>query len=171
MLFFVWIISSIVLFFLIELHLSYAEKLLGNGLGSGYWIGWEISWELFLSVAVFFISSLLFTKITSTKIKTHHRFIVAYLLPIILSITVFNSIPQNYYKTFFDGGINTLENIIVNTTYLVCLAMAISHIFWLKQEVDFYQKEKTHFAITTLLVIINFLLVSLWGFAELVRGM
>lgn len=167
MLFFVWIISSIVLFFLIELHLSYTIKLLGGN----YWLSWVISWELFLSVAVFFISSLLFTKITSTKIKTCHRFIVAYLLPSILSIIVFNSIPQNYYKNFFGGGMGTLENIIDKTTYFVCLTMAISHIFWLKQEVDFYQKEKTHFAITTLLVIINFLLVSLWGFGELVRGM
>lgn len=156
-----WIISVLILFGIYEAHYHYSIKLLGEG----YWIGWNISWELFLSVTVFFISSLLLS-----HIKTRYRFIYVYLTPLIFSIIVFINIPNNYYAKFFDGHISAFEETIRFTTYPLCLSMVISHILWVNQEVKFYCQQNTPFWVLAILILISSIAVTYWSFLELISG-
>lgn len=163
--FLTWACINISLFCLYRIHYAYAARLLGDG----YWIGWHMSWEFFLSTAIFFMSSLLLSRFC--KINTFkNRMLIAYLIPLTVSVIAFINVPSNYYVKFFDGTGSEFENFVATTTYPLCLMAGIGQILWMCQEVKFYSQQSVYILIAILLILINTGVITFWAILEVAAG-
>ncbi|PNP97424.1 hypothetical protein [Moraxella sp. RCAD0137] len=156
-----WMASSAVLFILYHIHLQYSLYSLGHG----YWIGWAISWDFFVCCAIFFITSLILS-----RANTRHRLIVGYIIPLLISLSVFFIIPQNSYLHLFDSRQTAFDDII-RLTPIYCLVMLISNIFWINQQSKIYFKYQANAGIIFLIILINIIFLLFWAFMEIIAGM